>query len=127
MANEFTIPAFKASLANGNLKETMADEAAINDDQATKGISEHVQSIPTTAAGTALTMTNITTAGWSFFKNTEASGGNFVEVGVQVAATFHPFLKVKAGKWQWIYLSTNAPYARADTGAVKLHHKIAEA
>lgn len=125
MADEFSIPAFKPTLLSGNLRETLTDEPAVKADQTNKGVIEHVHSIPTTAAGTALTMTNITTAGWTFLKNVDAN--NFVQVGVQVAGTFYPVHKVLPGKWHWFCLGTNAPYARADGAAVLLHYKICEA
>lgn len=62
------------------------------------------------------------------FRNIEESGGNFVEIGVQVAGTFYPTQKLKAGMaYGGGILGTSTLYARADTGAVQLQKFILEA
>lgn len=70
----------------------------------------------------ALPMGDVSTAGWAHFENLDAT--NFVQVGVDVAATFYPFLKLKPGERGLGRLGTNAPYVKADTAAVKLKWRI---
>lgn len=87
--------------------------------------SSNTQSIPTTAAGTALTFAAaVTTAGWAFFRNLDAT--NFVEIGVQVAGTFYPVIKLKAGEYGVCRFSVLTLYARSDTAATLLDLSMAE-
>lgn len=84
-----------------------------------------VVSIPTTAAGTALSLDGITiaTAGYSFFRNIDTT--NYVEIGVQVGGVFYALVKLKAGEVAVLRMNqTNAPYARANTAAVSLQYTI---
>ena len=77
------------------------------------------QSIPTTAAGTLLTFGDLTTLGYALITNLD--GTNFIEIGVQVAATFYPFLKLEAGQDCSLWLVNGVSYyALADTAAVIL-------
>ena len=81
--------------------------------------------IPTTAAGTALTLgANLGTVGWSFFRNLDSA--NYIEIGVNVAATFYPVIKLKAGEYCVTRISVAAPYARANTATVTLYYSILE-
>lgn len=130
MANEITVAqttetgfAAKVTLENGDLKRERK-LIAKSYTQATKGSSSHLQSIPTTAAGTALTVTNLSTLGMGFFKNTDAN--NYVEIGIQTGGVFYVLIKLKPGAECWIHLGTNTPYARANTAAVLLEHEIWE-
>ena len=119
MASEITVPTSQAvvTLDNSGLKKRW-EVPSLSVTQTLKEAIENTQSIPTTAAGTAVTMTNITTAGWAFFRNTDPV--NYVQVGVQVGGVFYAFVKLKAGEWCLLRLGTNAPYARANTAAVPL-------
>jgi hypothetical protein len=67
----------------------------------------------------------IGTAGWAWFQNMDAT--NFVQIGLDVSAAFVPFAKLLPGEATAIRLSTDAIYAKADTGAVKLYFLITEA
>jgi hypothetical protein len=121
LANEIThtgqLQVTKGSLAysrSATYKATLTDANGLN--------SEGAKSIPTTAAGTALPMGDVTTAGMSFFRNLDAN--NYIELGVQVAGTFYPFAKLKPGEVFTGRLGTVAPYARANTAAAVLEFAI---
>ena len=73
-------------------------------------------------AGETITMGDTGTAGWAFFRNTDTA--NFVEIGVQVAGTFYPFVKLKAGESCILRLGTNTPYARSNTATTNLQFFI---
>lgn len=82
-----------------------------------------VQSVPTTAAGTALGIGLVTTVGWMYAQNLD--GSNYVEIGVQVTGTFYPLVKLKAGEVALFRVSAAAtPYARANTAAVNLAYRL---
>jgi hypothetical protein len=67
----------------------------------------------------------IGTAGWAYFQNQDAD--NFVQIGVDGGGTFYPLLKLLPGEAQAVRLTTDTPYAKADTAAVKLYYFISEA
>lgn len=100
-----------------------------------RGLSvSFVASAPTAAAGIAsigfaaheaLPMQDVTTGGWAFFENLDAT--NYVQVGVDVAAAFVPFLKLSPGESVICKLATNAPYAKSNTAATQLNYKIYQA
>lgn len=83
----------------------------------------NVQSITTTHA--ALAMGGVTTAGYGFFQNLDAT--NYIEIGIDVGATFHPTVRLRAGEVAVFRLTTNAPYAKANTATCKLNYEILEA
>lgn len=120
MADEITVNV-KLSVTKGTLVQRF-EPGALSFDMTGSVASGGVASIPTTAAGTALNMGSVTTAGWTYLRNTDAN--NYVEVGVQVAGTFYPSVKLKAGEAGVVRLGTNAPYARANTAAVNLQYFI---
>jgi hypothetical protein len=92
-------------------------------DQTNKRKISNVQNIPTTAAGTALTLGAVTVPGWSFFKNLDAT--NYVEIGDDNAGTFIPVIRVDPGKYVGpLKLGTTAPLARANAAAVDLDYTI---
>jgi hypothetical protein len=79
-----------------------------------------IQSIGTTYE--ALSMGDTGTAGYAYFRNTDAT--NYVELGVVVAATFYPFAKLKAGEAGVFRLGTNTPYALANTASISLQYYV---
>jgi hypothetical protein len=80
-------------------------------------------SIATTSAGEALVLQDVASLGWARFENMDTT--NYIEVGVQVAGTFYPFLKLLAGEYSFVRLSSAiAPYARANTAAAQLDYEI---
>ncbi len=64
------------------------------------------------------------TGRWAYFKNLDAT--NYVEIGVDVAATFGPLLRLAAGQSCVCPVTTTAVYAKANTGAVILQYFILE-
>lgn len=122
MSNEITVNGQMRAL-NGSLDVTK-NWGALRVDQAAAGYVGNVQEIGF-ATHEALAMGDVSTAGYAQFRNLDAT--NYVEVGVDVAATFYPFLKLKPGEGSGpVRLGTSAPYAQADTGAVKLDYLILE-
>lgn len=77
------------------------------------------------SAHEALVMQDVASAGWARFQNLDAT--NFVQIGVDSTGTFVPFLKLLPGESVFCRLGTNAPYAKADTAAVKLDYEIFQA
>lgn len=89
------------------------------------GVNDQTVSVPTTAAGTAYTFANLTTYGVLFIENLDDT--NFVELGVQVAGTFYPLVRVNPGEFQYFRLSHGISlYLRADTAAVDVHYQLYE-
>ena len=66
----------------------------------------------------------ITTAGVGVFRNLDAT--NYVELGVQVSATFYPLVKIPPGESCIFRLSIVAAYAKAHTASVKLAMTVLE-
>lgn len=76
------------------------------------------------SAHEAIPMGDVSTAGWAWFENLDTT--NYVEIGIDVSSAFHAFLKLKPGEFALVRLATNAPYAKANTAAVKLDYEIFE-
>ena len=82
-------------------------------------------SIPTTAGGTALGLGSLTTPGWMFAKNLDAT--NYVDLGLVTGGTFYPFARLLPGEAAVLRLGLSAPYARANTAAVLLEYELYDA
>jgi len=78
-----------------------------------------VQTIGTTAE--VLVMSDVTTSGYAYFRNTDAAIA--IELGTGTTA-FATFLKLKAGEVAVCRLSTNAPTARAASTTANLQYFI---
>lgn len=116
MASEITIATrLKAVKGYLNQDHNISSQAV---DLSGSKYSDLVQNIPTTAAGTALTLTGLGSAGWAWFRNLDTT--NYIEIGVQVGGTFYPFAKLKPGEPALVRLGTTTPYARANTAAANL-------
>lgn len=75
------------------------------------------------AAHETIDVTGLTTLGWCYFRNRDAT--NYVSIGVDVAGTFYPLVKLKAGEGCMLRLDSAATvYAQADTAAVLLERLI---
>lgn len=92
-------------------------------DQTTKEYVAGVQDIGT-GAHEAIALGDVATPRFAFFRNHDAT--NYVQVGIDQAATFHPFMRLQAGSFALVELE-EAPYAQANTGAVKLEYIIFDA
>jgi pantothenate kinase type III len=111
---------FQTALSNGSLKDNHASNS-ISVDQTTARLIRNVQEIGF-AAHEALALGDVGTPGFACFINLDDT--NFVEIGIDVAAAFHAFAKLKAGEQCVVRLGTAAPYAQADTAAVELFYII---
>lgn len=117
MANEITLN-LKVSVLKGYLSHTEnpgTQSVTMNGSNASGG----VQAIGT--SGEALGVTDVTTPGYAFFRNTDTT--NYVELGTGTT-TFVSFAKLKAGESAILRLGTTAPTARANTAAVNLQYFI---
>ena len=121
MANEITITA-SMKVANGNLDESWR-KANLKVNQTGKSAAGSVQEIGF-AAHEQIVLTDIGTAGYAYFRNTDTT--NYVEVGVDVGATFYAFMKLKPGEAAVLRLATGTIYAQANTAAVKLQSRVLE-
>lgn len=122
MADEITV-AGSLSLTNGSLDRqvTIPD---ITPDQADAIAMSNLQSIPTTAAGTAIDVADVANQGWAFIKNNDAT--NYVELGIQTGGVFFAFAKLLPAEWCLTRLSVITTFARADTAACDLDYAIFE-
>jgi hypothetical protein len=77
------------------------------------------------AAHEELALGDVTTPGICWVKNLD--GTNYIEIGIDVAAAFVPFLKLAAGDPPALFrfsAGAAAPYAKANTADVKLAYII---
>lgn len=125
MANEITITTGLVATSGNFLVQhsTLTKQAALT--LATRSLN--TQLISTTAAGTALVIAGGVAAagGWAWFRNLDAT--NYVAIGVQVAGTFYPVVRLNAGEAGVFRLGVITPYALANTGEVYLEHDILSA
>lgn len=122
MANEVAV-SVSLTVNNGNMSFVKRD--SYNADQsAAGGPSNGVQEIGTSHE--LVGITDITNKGFCYFGNLDTT--NYVEIGVDVAATFYPLIKLSAGESATLRLSPSvAVYAQANTAAVKLETYCFEA
>ncbi len=93
--------------------------------QAAQGQHSDIYTVPTTAAGVALSLGNISTLGVSYFQNLDAT--NYLEIGINSANTFFPVLRLNATEsYPFRFAQGITPYARANTATCKLYYKILE-
>ena len=123
MANEIAY-AIQMRLANvvSGLSDTYS-ASGLKADQAVALLVRNVQTISTGAGGDVLDLGSVVTPGMAVFVNLDAA--NYVEVGIQLTGTFYPFLKLNFGEQAGpMRLGVAAPYARANTLAVKLFYIV---
>lgn len=122
MANEITISSgLQAIKSNANITINLQTKQA--DWTGTRFI-RNVQAIGTSHE--AITVSDVSTAGYAYFTNLDAT--NYVELGVDVSSTFYPLVRIDAGKTAGPFrLSTLTFYGRANTAAVNLDLTILEA
>lgn len=120
MSNEISFQA-NLSIRKGELNDVRALSGVHTLNAASPAKAAGVASIGF-AAHEALPMGDVAAAGWAAFKNLDAT--NFVTIGIDSGGTFHATIKLKAGESCVARLASNAPYAKADTAAVKLQYEI---
>lgn len=77
------------------------------------------------AAHEPIPLQDVATRGFALFRNIETA--NYVDVGVEVGGTFYPFARLQPGECAVLRLGTAAPYAQANTAAVRLQYDIFDA
>lgn len=125
MADELTIEAFLSFVKNGCSPDPASFARATFDVAGTNRIHQ-IQTIPTTASGTALSLgTSIGTLGYGFFVNRDAT--NFVELMTAVGGS--KIIRLRAGECALFRFGqgVTAPAAIADTGSCDLEYWIIEA
>ena len=120
MAQEITVTA-RLSVSKGFLVQKMDPGAVLIDMSGTAAIGG-AQDIGTSTNAESITMSDVSSAGYAWFRNTDTT--NYVEIGTGTGASFAPFIKLKAGEIAVCRLGTNAPTAKANTAAVKLQYYI---
>lgn len=114
MANEITATT-SLSVANGSSKLSRSTSKRIT--QNAVGTYQNTQAVGTAYEAVAIGA-DLGTAGFALFTNLDLT--NYVEIGLEVAATFYPFIKLKAGESAQVRLATSTLFAKANTSAVKL-------
>lgn len=110
------------SISKGNLRRQFATSRAFDFTSSAPPAACGIASIGTTHE--AIAMGDVATAGWARFENLDAT--NYLEIGIVVAATFYPVVKLKATEFCIFPLGTNAPYAKSNTAACLLDYEIFE-
>lgn len=122
MANEITYTS-GLEVTNGNLSRLVIAETT-NADQ-TNALCVHNSQTIGTSHETIYTG-DLSTPRWARFKNLDDT--NYVEIGLDVSATFYPLVKLLAGETALLPLAASiTPYARANTAAVELDCMILDA
>ena len=116
MANEITVSA-SLTYEDSESADVSAEISELLASVATKKFIKYKQNIGF-AAEEALTLGEVTSPGWAFFINRDAT--NFVELRVSTGGA--KFAKLLPGEFACLRLGSGAqvPYALADTGAVQL-------
>ena len=120
MSNEITVG------ANLRLKDGIIDErrnvSGLKVDQTTLDKAGDMQTIGT-ATHEAITVGDVTTPRWVYLRNSDAT--NFVQIGLDVGATFYPLADLLAQEPCAFPLTPGVTlYAKADTASVKIDKLI---
>jgi hypothetical protein len=126
MADEFTVQA-TLKISKG-FEQDSKTTGNITISQTGDGSIGGSPSIGTTAE--AIDVGDLTTLGLAWFRNLEAVGGNFVQIGQDVGGGgFEEFCKLLPGEPALMRLdlaATGVLQAKADTAAVQIQYKIYE-
>lgn len=119
MADELTL-SLKFTFEKNGYKDSrsISDSVTVTGNATCGG----VQTIGTTHE--AIGKGDIGTCGFMRVMNIDST--NYVELGVEVAATFYPFVKLKPGESSVFRLGTSTPYAKANTASVRIDYLIVE-
>jgi hypothetical protein len=113
MANEITIAATLSATKNGaTVTSTASALVTMTGDE----MLTNVQNVGTSAE--AVTVTDLDTAGYAFFKNMDAT--NFLELALDSSVSTQVFAKLFPGQFALLPLKTTTIYAKADTAGVNL-------
>jgi hypothetical protein len=122
MANEITLIA-SLQAAKGPIAEVLARSGVKADMAGTKFLRK-IQTIPTTAGGTALDLTGVATVGWAILINTDAT--NYVDLMTAVSGT--AFARLLKGEFALIRIcpTLTAPAMLAHTASVDVEMLLLE-
>lgn len=124
MANEVQIQS-GLKLTNGNLSSPMLTNN-YNADQTTARAYEDTQQIGTTAGGEVLVVGSISTAGWAYFKNLDAT--NIVKIGPESGGAIVDLITLAPGETAGpMKMATSTIRAIALVGGCDLWYRIYEA
>ena len=123
MADEITIDA-RLRVTNGSFVEDRRVQA-LKADMTGTGLDHHNQAIGFAAHEAVTVNADVGTEGWAYFTNLDLT--NFVQIGVDVAGTFYPLVKLLAGEMAMYRLATGTFHAQADTASVDLEVFVLEA
>jgi hypothetical protein len=119
MANELTVN-FSLAFVKGESRFSIPSRQMQIDVSATPKIS-NTQTVGTSHE--AMVLGDVASLGALWVLNTDAT--NYVEIGVEVAATFYPVIRLQPGDWGFIpRVGTAAPFARANTSNVNLEYYL---
>lgn len=127
MADEFTVSSLLR--INKGFQQDTKNVSNLKITQTGDGSAGGVQNIGTSAE--AIDVGDVSTLGLAWFRNLEAVGGNFVQIGMDVGgAGFEEFIKLlpgePAGPFRLDLVATGVLQAKADTAAVELQYMIYE-
>ena len=122
MANEFNITTAMRYLS-GNDYVNLKDSYQVDQTSVPLGGAPGVQNVGTTHE--VLGVSGLLNLGMAYFKNLDDT--NFVDIGVDVAATFYPLIRLLPGESTvFRFTATSTPYLKADTAAVRVQAAVYE-
>jgi len=74
----------------------------------------------------AIAIGDIATAGFAFFKNVDTDTDSYIEIGVEVAATFYPFVKLNPGEAALLRLGTSTIFAQTTSTNTSIASQMLE-
>lgn len=120
MPNEITVNV-SLGVKNGFLSQSLTPGTILVNMTGTTATGG-AQDIGTSTNAEAISMNDVSSAGYAFFRNTDTT--NYVDIGSGTGTNFAAVVRLKAGEAGVFRLGTNAPTARANTAAVKLQYFI---
>lgn len=124
MANEITVSQGLSCL-NGNFNLPNIGGSFTHDQTTAGGGLPGFQAIGTSHE--SISTSDLTAVGWAIFKNLDDT--NYVEIGLDVAATFYPLARMNAGEMAGPFrIATGVTlYARANTAACNIQAIVLDA
>ena len=126
MANEITITTGLVATSGNFLVQhsTLTKQATLT--TATRSLNtQSITYLGTAGAALVIAAGVAAAGGWAWFRNLDAT--NYISIGVQVAGTFYPLVRLNAGEAAVFRLGVITPYALANTANVILEHDIMSA
>lgn len=121
MSNEITLSA-SIRAKNGNLDVSFAP-GTLQFDQTSQVAVGGVQIIGTSTNAEFIALGDVTTAGYSWFRNCDTT--NYIDIGTGTATSFVGLIRLYAGQVALCPLHpTNPPSAKANSGACNLQYTI---